>query len=115
MPCANHRNYPKPGSIILQELPSGRHFSRGFALESGRLACVELTLDSVRRARSLTMKINAKLGGRNMKLDGPPRNSYPGGIDARPFMVLGARSSTGVYPRKPLARQLSRVRMWAEG
>ena len=36
------------------------------------------------------MKINAKLGGRNMKLEGPPRNSYPGGIDARPFMVLGA-------------------------
>ena len=47
----------------------------------------------VRTTRSLTMKINAKLGGRNMKLEGPPRNSYPGGIDARPFMVLGALPS----------------------
>jgi len=58
------------------------------------------------------MKINAKLGGRNMKLEGPPRNSYPGGIDARPFMVLGALPSTG---RRVLANKVYEAACLAQG
>ena len=36
------------------------------------------------------MKINAKLGGRNLKLYGELRATFPNRIDARPFMILGA-------------------------
>lgn len=36
------------------------------------------------------MKINAKLGGRNLKIAGPNAAAFPASIAARPFMILGA-------------------------
>ena len=42
--------------------------------------------------RSLTMKINAKLGGRNLKLAGPNAAALPARIAEKPFMIMGANS-----------------------
>lgn len=36
------------------------------------------------------MKINAKIGGRNLKLAGPNSSAFPAQIAAKPFMILGA-------------------------
>lgn len=35
------------------------------------------------------MKINAKLGGRNLKLAGPNASALPAQIAAKPFMIMG--------------------------
>ena len=53
----------------------------------------EAVLEPVASSRSVSMKINTKLGGMNVKLAGlrtPAGSAWPAKMGSKPFMILGA-------------------------